>query len=263
MKPVLVIGDVHGHYERLERLLCQEGILGEVKDSRDGVHRGRINNDVEVIQLGDLGHFGQTGSPTGDRFCYEAVRDENWCDLVLWGNHDRYVVDEAHHAFGGCQKPGRRTRLAMEGLVVSGQLVLAAARHGVLLTHAGLHKAFRHNAVGDLDITDAAAVASYINSIPVGDPNRGIIDAVSVYRGGRATVGGILWRDAGEALYPLPQVFGHSKRPKPKMYYGKQWWGDQATVRSYCVDVGTKDNGRLAGIWLPEERIVEVKGCPT
>jgi hypothetical protein len=265
MKPTLVIGDVHGHYDRLESLLLQEGILGEL----NGYHRRRVNFDVEVIQLGDLGHFGHSGSRTADQFCYEAVRDEKWCDYVLWGNHDRYVVDD-YHSFGGCQKPGHATELAMRDLIREGVLRLAIARHGFLLTHAGLAKAFRHNSIPGLDKTDLDAVVEYLNHVAPGlprtDRNRGIIDAISAYRGGRSSVGGILWRDINESLYPFNQVFGHSKRNKPKKYHIKGW-GDKEgripTYTGYCVDVGTADNGYLAGIWLPSEKIVEYRSVPT
>ena len=81
-----------------------------------------------------------------------------------------------------------------------------------------------------------------------------IRDAISYTRGGRSSHGGILWRDCSESLYkPIRQVFGHSAKDKVRTYQasGK---GD-----SFCVDVGTQFNGRLAAIWLPEERVVEVK----
>jgi hypothetical protein len=53
-----------------------------------------------VVQLGDLGHFGQDGSPTADTLCYKYVTDNRWCDIVLWGNHDRAEVDSSHSSRG-------------------------------------------------------------------------------------------------------------------------------------------------------------------
>ncbi len=258
MKPTLVIGDVHGHYDRLESLLVQEGILGEPNGE---FHRPRVNFDVEVIQLGDLGHFASNGSRTGDQFVYEAVRDQGWLDYVLWGNHDRYVVD-SHHNYTNCEKPSDTTRRAM--LDVADRMRFAMCRHGFLLTHAGLAKAFRYQGVPGLDKWDVSAVAEWLNTVPASlpttDPNRGIIDNVSVYRGGRAKVGGILWRDIKESLHPIPQVFGHSVRNRPTAYWTKDLHtGEKKMVKSYCVDVGRPDNGYLAGIWLPEQRIVEFK----
>lgn len=254
MKPTLVIGDVHGHFDRLEALLLQEGILDDVLV--DG-WKPRGNYEVEVIQLGDLGHFGKTGSPNGDRLCYEAAIDHNYLDLVLWGNHDRFVVD-TNHAFGGCEFPDDQTRDALARLYRDGRMVLSAARHGCLLTHAGLHRFFKHNHAEGVDKTDPQAVSDYINDVvnqmDRSEKERGIIDAISLYRGGGANAGGILWRDANERLYDgFPQVFGHSKGPKVRYYdYAKSW----------CVDIGSPDNGRLAGIWLPEGRVVEVNLGP-
>jgi hypothetical protein len=260
-KPTLVIGDVHGHFDRLEALLLQEGILDEGaigEEHSDGWYP-RTNFDVEIVQLGDLGHFGHSGSRNGDRMCYEAAIDHDYIDLVLWGNHDRFVVD-THHSFGGCEFPDDTTRDALARLFRDGRMVLSAARHGFLLTHAGLHRSFKHNDAEGVDKDDPSSVSDYINNVVNQmsrgeDKDRGIIDAISLYRGGASAAGGILWRDANERLYSgFPQVFGHTKGPKVRYYdYAHSW----------CVDIGSPDNGRLAGIWLPEERVVEINIGPT
>ena len=61
--------------------------------------------------------------------------------------------------------------------------------------------------------------------------------------------GGILWRDAErEDLWVgVPQIFGHT-RGDIRMYGN----------RSVCVDVGSHNDGNLAGIWLPERKVVAV-----
>jgi hypothetical protein len=53
-KPTLVIGDVHGHLDRLTALLEQEEVIA--RNDSDGYDR--VNHDVRVVQVGDLGHFG-------------------------------------------------------------------------------------------------------------------------------------------------------------------------------------------------------------
>jgi hypothetical protein len=97
--PTLVIGDVHGHDDRLEALLLQEGLIDS--DGR------RLRTNCRIIQLGDLGHYGWNGDEDGDRRCWAYAR--RWINVVLWGNHDRATVD-AGHAFSGysfrCQERG-------------------------------------------------------------------------------------------------------------------------------------------------------------
>lgn len=244
-KPALVIGDCHGHLDRLEVLLLQEGILRLCPDS--GIIRD--NHDVEVIQLGDLGHFGDTQAK--DRAIWEqAIK---WLDVILWGNHDRAIID-GRHFFMGYQKPFPETLEIVNNAKKRGQLRLAHESHGFLLTHAGLHASYKYN---DAPHKSASEIANWLNERDQEDSQNedfiAIRDAISHSRGGRSRSGGILWRDASEALYkPIRQIFGHSAADKVRRYQAKGI-GD-----SFCVDVGQQFNGRLAAIWLPEEKIVEV-----
>lgn len=242
----LVVGDCHGHVDRLEALLKQEGIISECPDS--GIVRR--NFDVEVVQLGDLGHFGATQAK--DRSIW--TDGPKWLDVILWGNHDRAVVD-GRHFFVGYQKPFPETVEAIDAAAKSKKLRLAHAAHGFLLTHAGLHAKYKYNQAPH---GDALAIASWLNALNDADSQDkdflAIRDAISTSRGGRSNYGGILWRDCSESLYkPVRQVFGHSSKDKVRTYQTSKI-GD-----SFCVDVGQQFNGRLAAIWLPDETIVEVK----
>lgn len=264
MKPTLVIGDVHGHYDRLFALLEQEGIIS---------HTGaRINYDVEVIQLGDLGHFGKGGSPTGDQMCYGEAYHGDWIDLLLWGNHDRAVVD-AQHAFNGYQHPRPEVKHMILALEQRGKLQWAASRHGFLITHAGLHLRFKYNKPS-IDKTNPDDVAQWINGAltPDDDTERfAVRHAISSYRGGGSPAGGILWRHIDESLYSeFPQIFGHSADRKRQVRYCTEKnhtrnfdvIPEHAKNVSYCIDIGGKGDFQgdncLAGIWLPNERIVRV-----
>lgn len=226
-KATLVIGDVHGHFDRLHALLEQEGII-DAKGKR-------INFDVNVIQLGDLGHFGDGGSPTGDKLCYLFAND--WFDGVCWGNHDRPNVDGGS-VFNGYQRPSEDTLHSMKELYLNGKLRFAFAANGYLLTHAGLHPVFKDCPA------DPEKAAEWVNTNPH------CWHPIGRRRNGRHEYGGVLWRDASEKLRKdIPQVFGHSRGPEVREYNGN----------SYCVDVGTPGNGRLAAIWLPSCRVAEVE----
>jgi hypothetical protein len=191
MQDVFVIGDVHGHLDRLEALLKQEGLLGrcdgcngsglvgyhgdipeapdppeiawtEVDCTQcDGEGWERKRKDVMVVQLGDLGHFGTRGSMTGDEMCYRYVTRNRWADVVLWGNHDRAAIDGAHHATDFIQVPTARHYISQ--LYEEGRMQMAFYAHGFVITHAGLASAFKHQGVDEKLKTDPEAFVDWIN----------------------------------------------------------------------------------------------------
>jgi hypothetical protein len=242
MKPVLAIGDVHGHYDRLEALLVQEGVIDETG--------ARTPLDVSVVQLGDLGHFGND-TRGRDLLCYKAATTGRWLDIVLWGNHDRAVFDEAKHYFSGYARPRLKTEQLMQLLVAEGRMHLALEAHGFLLTHAGVHPRIKYNrGVPDEAKVDPIVFVKWTDEH--WEDGSAVVDAIGWRRGGSDDVGGILWRDATEKLCAsYRQVFGHTQGDKVRKYASDRGW-------SYCIDVGNQYNGRLAAIWLPEERVVEV-----
>lgn len=301
-RPVLVIGDIHGHLDRLEALLKQEGLLVQCEEcdglgqtwepcpnpshqdfcpsgcknadlylecaecEGDGWRRARTRKRPTVVLVGDIGHFGRDGSPTGDLLTWlAAVR---WADVILWGNHDRAIV-ESQHEFTGYLKPNPEVYHVIARARAEGKLKLAHAAHGFLITHAGLHAAFAKQPIDDKLKTDPVAFAEWINEIE--DPNAectqdqmAIRDAVARKRGGASPGGGILWRDIDEKLYDgFRQVFGHSaSRDGVVRYASKTWYsgkpGKAPKKPSYCIDIGGKNEQRLAGIWLPDEKVVRV-----
>lgn len=290
-KPTLVIGDVHGHLDRLEALLKQEGIIDRCEcdgehDCQicDGDGITRVNYDVEVVLLGDVGHFGHDGSPTGDFLTWRAA--DRWADVILWGNHDRAVVDPSHQ-FNGYLSPAKETEHLMLTLVHEKRLKLAHASHGFLLTHAGLHFVWERQAVDIVRKDDPYDVATWFNVNDESWFSNQVTafdeialkyrDAVGPVRGRGGNAGGILWRDISEKLYTwepdhperFRQIFGHSADYKEHQvrYVGRSTYTRKLDPRdenpSYCIDVGGKGDKpgdkTLAGIWLPDERIVQVQ----
>lgn len=219
-----VIGDVHGHADRLLALLQRADVVGR--------------EDVQIVQLGDLGHFGED-SAAGDEAALSLAVTTGM--IVLWGNHDRAVVDPDHHWFRGFKHPGAHIQDYLEEQV---RPFNAFAADGYLLTHAGLHPAY----VGlpHMDHLSAEGWAHLLNTLPFDAP---VMIDIGQHRGGYAKQGGIFWRDAREPLYNgVKQVFGHTKGFVRSYNNG----------RSFCIDTGDKHNGSLVGMWLDTGEFVAV-----
>lgn len=312
-KRAFVIGDLHGHLDRFEALLRQEGLLGPCTgcstNPRGGpskhpgqkvqrlkgwtggheVDRGyeliecegcnglgverKLRDQVEVVLVGDIGNWGVDGSPTGDLMTLQAAI--LWADVILWGNHDRALVEDYHH-FRGYMRPTPEAYHLLSMV----NMKLAHAAHGFLITHAGLAYAFKHQKLVEdaeylgrregFDIhMNPEDFAAWINEVAEpgaeGTPSQiAVRDAIGAIRGGSGT-GGILWRDINEKLYDgYRQVFGHSADKKKGMVRGCNKSDHTRSLdrygeyQSFCVDVGSRDNGALAGIYLPDLRIARV-----
>lgn len=249
--PTLVIGDIHRHTDRLEALLIQEGCLdpdGSLLERRKGL------DEVKIIMLGDIAHCGQESTQSEDDFAWEAALA--WTDQILWGNHDRAMIDPSHEFFG-YRKPDMVTVHRIRAAQHEGRVSLASDSHGWLLTHAGLSPGWLQY-IPEEYTHSAKEMASWLNSIDEQPPlqpknptailHSAVRDGIGHSRGGTFSEGGILWRDWREPLWMgLDQICGHTS-------------DDQVRRRedSWCLDIGNASNGRLAGIWLPEQRVVEI-----
>jgi hypothetical protein len=232
MKRTFVVGDVHGSIERLIELLLKAGCMRETYPNSDmqiDWDGYKMNPGIEVVQVGDLGDFGQQ-DPTRDWMCYTFARALGI--TVLMGNHDAACFDTLSHSFRGYRTPSFQTLMVMRKVSPK----LAVARSGYLITHAGLHPSYM-----PVEATpeELALVLSSAGQLPV-------VTDIGPPRGGFAKQGGILWRDDREDLYDVPQIYGHTSGMMRK--HG----------RSYCIDVGNKTNGSLAGIWLDTQQIVAI-----
>lgn len=303
-KPVLVIGDIHGHLDRFEALLKQEGLIdrcdncggggeiwgpdpneapeylsGDAAISEeckfcDGFGIARVDEGANhIVLLGDIGHFGLLTSQQADFMSYQVA--DLWADTILWGNHDRAVVQE-EHAFRGYGPPLPETKHLMQILRHERKLKLAFAAHGFLFTHAGLHLSWRDTETAvSFDHDDPVEIAAWLNvndELWFNDRDYdmalwGVRDAIAHKRGGRADAGGILWRDVNEKLYTwspdhperFRQVFGHSADKEHAVRFcGEQRFTRKLDPRdenpSYCIDVGGKGDNKgddcLAGLWI-------------
>lgn len=285
-KPVLAIGDVQGHLDRLEGLLLQEGVLGpcgvcggsgdvsedetgpaEFCPNCKGVGSARINRDVVVVQLGDL-IDARPDTQTQDSLCVHF--GEAWLDYVLWGNHDRPVIDPNNGiCFGGYMRPLPEVVHVIHRMRHEGRFRLAMNAHGFLLVHAGLPVADLYEDLREspespefgeyLEQLDCNVLENTIyrmsGSHYDGKPTPEIEaftrlrDSIGYDRGGGQPYGGLLWRDFDEPLFAgVRQVFCHSSAANVRTV------GDPP---SYCLDLSK--HGALGAIWLPDERVVEYR----
>jgi len=231
MKRTLVIGDVHGHPDLLLALLKKAGIKStETIEERD----------FEIVQLGDLGHFGE-GSAQRDLESYEIAY--GYGIQVLWGNHDMAVFNQGVHSFRGFEMP---TDPSMFDMMWGVDPKFALARHGYLLTHAGLHPKFL---VPGMTVE---GMADHLNR----DSMSNAIHSIGHARGGLHEEGGILWRDDSERLARINQVYGHTRGlvRRSLLMDGTDRW---------CIDVAEKGLGsHLVGLWLPDLTLVAVGPDP-
>jgi hypothetical protein len=214
-----VIGDIHGHADRLAQLLDRSKAIAE---------------GAEIVLLGDVGQY-SADTHEADLLTWQLVEKLPNC-TVLWGNHDYANVKPKEHGF--CSFDPAFPEV-ME-IIRRVKPVFAAERHGYLLTHAGLAQRFSAPAGTALEL-----LAGVLNGCE-GQP---VVDDISYRRGGFATQGGILWRDESEPLSDVPQVFGHSRGDIRRGGTNRQSW---------CIDVASRENDELAGLWLPDLKVVAV-----
>lgn len=251
-----IIGDVHGHLDRLEALLIKAELIGE---EMIPANKGA---DCVIVQVGDLGHYGGD-SRTRDMLVHQFAED--FIDIQIWGNHDRAVFDRPAHGFTGYTTPRTETIMLMQNEIDRGKIVWAYSAHGYLITHAGLHPklydaCFSVGMPGD-DV--APPLAEWLNESSAAENAR---NQVGGARGGlRGASGGILWRDASEDLLKMTQIFGHTAGNEVREYSNRRpdWYknmfpNEANPLPSYCIDIGGRNDGKLAGIFLPSRTIVEV-----
>ena len=158
----LVVGDLHGDWPTLLRLLR---------------HVGAITDDGERLPgwwLAQLGDLIQGGQPSADdeRCLAEGLR---LFDVLLLGTH------ELPHAYGGAGFPsflGRGPLLpaaldALAAAVVAGRFQVAAAVDGWLLTHAGVHPTMQERLALPSDAAACATVLTdrFIQRLRCGTPD--------------------------------------------------------------------------------------------
>ena len=205
---VAVIGDLAGHLDEL---------TGELRRLGADADTGRLPDDLQVVQVGDLVHRGP--DPEGvvalvDRYLRE--QPGQWVQLA--GNHEAQYLREPAFSW-----PERIADVAVDTLrrwwstgSMRAAVAIRTVDEDLLVTHAGLTAGFWDEALGRPDRAEQAADA--VNSF-IGSHDDVLFHAGQMLGGGDPDpTAGPLWAACATELVPgwvtatapFSQVHGHS-----------------------------------------------------
>lgn len=235
----LLIPDVHGDVDVTRGLLIRADVSLKPQE--------RVEDDVRVIQLGDLANCVLESVGADYRILTFALE---WFDTVLVGNHE-------YPYFGGPKFAGfhydRGVSNALFGLDERGILKPCALVGETLLTHAGVADEFGMSNVRSLRNVINSAWRNERSTAP-------ILTQIGERRGGRSKEGGIMWSDWDESRAPIRQVHGHSQRlDGPWTRTGEVCYGGKPSW-AWNIDVGAgKRNTHPEPFWLDEDGVPEIQ----
>lgn len=207
MGRVAVIGDLGGHLAELASELA-----------RLGADRGRLPDDLTVVQVGDLIHRGPDSEGVVALVDhYLRTQPGQWRQLV--GNHEAQYLHEP--AFEWPERLGDDSAELLNDwwqarVMTPAAAVRTAAGEDLLITHAGLTAGFWERALDRP--ADAGLAAAALNSF-AGRHDAVVFAAGQMLGGGKPDLAaGPVWAAAASELVPswlgtdLPfgQVHGHS-----------------------------------------------------
>lgn len=212
-QPLIIVGDIHGHYAEFLALLKSAGLTSDGAKWTGG--------DAVMVQIGDAvdkGPESMAVDETLDMLQEEAPLHGGGV-VRLIGNHELEII------LGNLlvSELPTRTKLAyqksMRERVLNGKMKAAFHMRGLLFTHAGVNRRLYDLFQKEIPILTEAKAAALINKIFLDCVKHQFfkhpIFNISVSRGGTDKYGGIFWEDLGE-LYssmprsPLRQVVGHT-----------------------------------------------------
>jgi hypothetical protein len=232
LKKNLVIGDVHGHYHNLRKMLLSFGAINEDNE--------RINKDtLGVYCTGDLVDGGT--NRWGDMMILEHAAE--WFDEIVIGNHELPFFGGT--SFMGLRKHDREFQRALLNLEAAGKYVPSTVVGDFLLVHAGLADRWGFDTPEDAN----DVIRMFWNQSTEQSKEVPILDWVGPARTKHADpTGGVFWLDWTEKRNTkFNQVVGHStylEGPIAVAYDGK--------VEHWNIDVGGKYGNALGGIMIEE-----------
>lgn len=213
-RKLIAIGDVHGQFEGLVKILRHAQLIDETHHWCGGHNR--------LVQIGDILDRGPSSLKVAsllDRLQAEA--ETSGGEVVrLIGNHELELLMENYLISEFQREQAMQIREKLIGQVLAGDLKAAYAYKGFLFTHAGVtHKLFRIFSL-QLAEPNAANLAILMNLIFQESIKHAFfkhpIFNISISRRGPDRFGGIFWEDLEDLVSSYPQgspvwqVFGHT-----------------------------------------------------
>jgi hypothetical protein len=222
---LVVVGDVHGEYEKLRSILLHAKVM-DLSDT--WIAAGAV-----FVQTGDVIDRGQKSIESVQliRSLQKQAQEVGGRVVRLFGNHELMLL-QGGHGDPTFQKPSELAEQFREE--IAGGKLQAAWTDGIrLFSHAGVRTKLRQWLEGETngtereytpkrlsDIVDAANIA--LIEAAANNKYKGPLFYVDSTRGGRDPYGGLFWGDAGnlvgsEQAFEMPQVFGHTPTGKPSL----------------------------------------------
>ncbi len=213
-RKLIAVGDVHGHFDGLVKILRRAGLIN-LENHWCGGH----NRLVQIGDILDRGPFSLKVDALLDRLQSEAAVDGGEV-IRLVGNHELELMMENYLISEFQREQAVRMREKLLGQVLSGQLKAAYAYKGFLFTHAGVTRKLMRIFKLQLEDPNAANLAILINLIFKESIKHAFfkhpIFNISLSRKGPDRFGGIFWEDLEDLVNSYPQgspvwqVFGHT-----------------------------------------------------
>ncbi len=214
-RKLIAIGDVHGHFDGLVKILRHAKLIDTKNHWCGGHHR--------FIQIGDIldrGPFSLRVDALLDHLQKEALQSGGEV-IRLIGNHELELMLENYLISEFQREQAVQMRDKLLGQALAGELKAAFAYKGFLFTHAGLTNKLLH--IFNLQLEEnptAANLAILINFIFKESLKHSFfkhpIFNISHSRKGPDRFGGIFWEDLEDLINSYPQgspvwqVFGHT-----------------------------------------------------
>ncbi len=213
-RKLIAVGDVHGQFEGLVKILRRSGLI-------DAAHHW-CGGPSRLVQIGDILDRGPSSLKVDnllDKLQAEAeVAGGEVIRLV--GNHELEIIMENYLISEFQREQAMQIREKLIGQVLAGDLKAAYAYKGFLFTHAGVTRKLFRIFNFQLDDPNAANLSLLINLIFKESIKHAFfkhpIFNISISRKGPDRFGGIFWEDLEDLVNSYPkgspvwQVFGHT-----------------------------------------------------
>ena len=212
-RQVIVVGDVHGHYDAFVLVLRHAGLIDGQLNWCGGRNR--------LIQMGDILDRGPKPRQVDDLLDkIQRQANAGQGEIVrLVGNHELEMLMSNFLISGFAKEEAKFMRDKMRRQVLNFEIRAAYAYKGFLFTHAGvthkLMKIFKMQ-LDELTENNVAILTNMIFREAVKHEFfRHPIFNISIHRSGTDKFGGIFWEDLDDLLSSCPrselrQVVGHT-----------------------------------------------------